>query len=660
MILEHLSICNYGVYAGNNNFELATTSEKPIILIGGINGAGKTTILESIMIALYGRTYFGTKKTKAEYLKFIRNRIHKSNKKRANYASVEIIFMFYHNGSEDRYKINRRWDMSGASVTESFSIQKNSEPMNDIDESQWQVFIEGLLPLGIAKLFFFDGEKIVKVAENKGEYNKEIKTSVETLIGADLVHRLHADLNLYILRKSGNKNDSMDKEYKEVNREKNQLVQDIKIFHSEKERKILEIEEWTRKIGTKESMISVIGGGYSDKREHFLTQKAVITEKTRHHTKQLQDVLSENAPFYLVPSMLNRVNHQLEEDSKVMHMQAVSKRMSILLPEMKEKMTKFGFRSDGKDGIHKLLDMLAEVSKGPIEEVFFDLSADDAAFLSVLIREIKQGHKSITDMASTLADMTQQLENVELEITRIPRDDEIGPRIKEINEMYQEIGILKSELEHINQQIASKTAYKKILQNKLKKIIDSIHSNKKASTGVQLASKMQDVLEAYYANLKRRKILELESNLLYTVKLLLHKKSIRKIKIDEDTFEIKTYRDDDEPIPGDFLSMGEKQIVGTALLWAIARTCGRSLPFVIDTPIGRLDSQHSVNLTENFYPVASHQMVLLSTDREIMQREYDKLSESISESYKITCNKDTSVTSVMPGYFTEDELAQVR
>ena len=87
----------------------------------------------------------------------------------------------------------------------------------------------------------------------------------------------------------------------------------------------------------------------------------------------------------------------------------------------------------------------------------------------------------------------------------------------------------------------------------------------------------------------------LESNLLDTVRLLLHKDFISRIRIDRDSFEIRAYAGD-EPMQIDTLSMGERQIIGTALLWAIARTSGRALPFVIDTPLGRLDGMHRTTL----------------------------------------------------------------
>lgn len=661
MFLERLSIQNYGVYAGRVDFDLTTNNEKPIILVGGYNGAGKTTILESIMIVLYGKTYFGINKTKKQYLKFIYDKLHRSNKKRVDSASVEIAFRFYHNGSEDQYVIKRSWTVDGASVSETFEVHKNGELLEDADESQWQTFIEGLIPIGIARLFFFDGEKIVNVAENKIQGNKEIKKSIETLIGAELVHRLHSDLNLYILRKSGSKNNTASKEYEKMNHERETLVEDLESLSQEIEKKTVEFNDVQTQINSKESEIAGIGGGYADLRTDLLTKRAVLEEKTRNQTKQLQDMLSEDAPFFLAPSLLQRVAKQYEKDCQIKYKTASNLSTITLLPQMKEAMEEPGFWNSGENGksiSSRVLEMVKKLGKIPEGKIVFDLNEEDAEFLRQMLKTVKDNSSHIIDSSHALADTREHLEKIESEIAKIPRDDEIGPKIAEINKMHQELGILQGEINHLKQQHASKSSYKKILQNRLKTVLNSIQSNKRSNTGVQLASKMQSVLDTYYANLKETKMRELEVNLLYTAKLLLHKESIRKIEIDRDSFEIRAYENEEDQIPGDFLSMGEKQIVGTALLWAIAKTCGRSLPFVIDTPLGRLDGLHLYNLVEKFYPYASHQIVLLSTDREIGVKEYSKLSKAISRSYRIVCDKAKSVTTVSPGYFMEEEIAQ--
>ena len=661
MLLEHLSICNYGVYAEKNDFDLVTTPEKPIILVGGLNGAGKTTILESMMIAFYGKSYFGIKKPTKEYLDFIYNRIHKSSKTRADYASVEIAFRFYHNNSEDRYVISRSWDVDGASVTESFTVQKNDQKMDDVDESQWQSFIDGLLPLGIAKLFFFDGEKIVRITENHGQYNKEIKESLETLIGSYLVNRLRADLNLYMLRKSDNKNENVINQYDQMSQEKKQISSDIESLVAEHEKKTAEIESVNSKISVKESSISGIGGGYADIRSRLLTEKAVLVEKAKSHEKYIHLELADDAPFYLAPSMLCKIQDKIKTDLDIFYRSVANMSTDTIVPELQKKLSDPKFWPENADGKHltsKVINAIRELDAPRKEKQFFNIAFDDYDLISHVFKKINGGHKSLSDVIAKYKDTTAQIEKIDSDIIRVPKDDELGPRISEINQLHKEVGMLQGEIMHITQQLSSKRSYVKILQSKLKTMILSIDSGKNVATGVKLASKMQAVLDTYYAKLKETKMRDLESNLLHTARLLLHKESIRKIEIDRDTFEIKAYESGDEQIPGDFLSMGEKQIVGTALLWAIARTCGRSLPFVIDTPLGRLDGQHLLNLTEKFYPFASHQMILLSTDREIGHKEYEKLSKNISKSYRIVCDKDMSVTSVMSGYFAEDKIAQ--
>ena len=83
------------------------------MLVGGLNGAGKTTILEAIMVALYGKTYLGRRATKKEYLEFISGKVHRHRGKRATSASVEIVFRFYHSGSENEYAVGRHWTIEG-------------------------------------------------------------------------------------------------------------------------------------------------------------------------------------------------------------------------------------------------------------------------------------------------------------------------------------------------------------------------------------------------------------------------------------------------------------------------------------------------------------------------------------------------------------------
>ncbi|RZD40203.1 MAG: hypothetical protein CXT78_13055 [Thaumarchaeota archaeon] len=182
MHLTKVTLKNYGVYRDKIEFDLTTTPDKPVVLIGGTNGAGKTTLFESILIGFYGPTFFNKKTTRKEYEKFLANKIHRylGSKTSADSTSIIIDFKFFHNGMVDDYTVDRTWKNEDGRIIEELKIKKNGQRLDSVEESQWQSFIEELIPRGIAKLFFFDGEKIVKMAEEENE-DIEIKSSFDSL-----------------------------------------------------------------------------------------------------------------------------------------------------------------------------------------------------------------------------------------------------------------------------------------------------------------------------------------------------------------------------------------------------------------------------------------------------------------------------------------------
>lgn len=663
MLLERLAIENYGAYRGRSEFVLSATDEKPIVLIGGLNGAGKTTIFESLMIALYGRNYIGRRATRREYTDFLSKKMHRHDGVQADTASVGVSFRFYHNGHDDMYDVSRNWSRDGSSITERLMIRKNGEPMDDVDESKWQSFLEGLLPLGIARLFFFDGEKMVRMTKWDASGNAEMKASLDTLLGTEIINRLRSDLDLYTVRNSGRDaataNKAIMKEYEDLIKEKDSIASELEVLTMEAERKNAEIKDLGMQIGVKESKISGIGGGYADIRGKLLTQRAVLLEKMRQQTKSIHDEFGEDAPLYMMTSLLGRMTDRIEEDMRIMQQRMSATMVQSGLDKIKKEMSSDTFWPAGTDGpalSRTISDKLDEIFAGKDvdRDVFFDMTSGDASHMLEKISRLRDGRKSILTKLEEHGRTSKVLDRIESDLAKVPRDDELGPRISEINSLHQDVGMLRSEVGHIEQQISSKHAYQKILKNKLGKLIESVHKNEMSDTSIQLASKIKDVLETYRARVKEYKMCELESNLLDALNVLMHKKHIQGIRVDRDTFQISMHEGGDGTSPGNPKSMGERQMIGTALLWAIAKTSGRSLPFVIDTPLGRLDGKHLSNLTERFYPFASHQIILLSTDREIGPKEYGRLSQHISRSYKITCSEEKSVTTVSDGYFTDE------
>jgi DNA sulfur modification protein DndD len=119
------------------------------------------------------------------------------------------------------------------------------------------------------------------------------------------------------------------------------------------------------------------------------------------------------------------------------------------------------------------------------------------------------------------------------------------------------------------------------------------------------------------------------------------------------------YDKDGNESPKDLLSKGEKQMYATAVLLALAKTSGKPLPFMIDTPLARLDVGHRDNLIDKFFPFASHQVVIFSTDSEIDEKYYSKMKPYISRSYAMEYMPGEGKTIQNQGYFWNDKGEKV-
>ena len=119
-------------------------------------------------------------------------------------------------------------------------------------------------------------------------------------------------------------------------------------------------------------------------------------------------------------------------------------------------------------------------------------------------------------------------------------------------------------------------------------------------------------------------------------------------------FSVQLFDGRGERIPTERLSAGERQLLAVAMLWGLARVSGRRLPMVIDTPLGRLDSKHRSHIVERYFPHASHQVILLSTDEEIDQSLFASLEPWIGRSYELRHDDMAGCTQIVEGYFWEE------
>ena len=134
--------------------------------------------------------------SKKEYDQFLSRKIHKDEEKQKN-TSLRIEFLYNHYDRKEKidkdnyiqkYAVTRSWKKIDTDVIEKFTVEKNGEILK-IDDTEWEKFIQELIPRGIARLFFFDGEKIATIAKQGGE-DLEVKNSFESLLGLDIISKL--------------------------------------------------------------------------------------------------------------------------------------------------------------------------------------------------------------------------------------------------------------------------------------------------------------------------------------------------------------------------------------------------------------------------------------------------------------------------------------
>ena len=669
MLLTRVTLKDYGIYQGKNEFDFSTTPEKPIILIGGTNGAGKTTLFESIMLCLYGISAFDKKISRNTYDKHLAKKIHKYSKTTisADHASVIVEFQFSHNGEMAEYCVERAWKSSKGKIDEQLIIKKKDhgakqfEMLDKIEESYWQSFIDNLIPRGIVNLFFFDGERIVKMAE-EGNADIAVRSSFNSLLGLDIVDKLRNDLQINLMRNLTGNQKHLEDGFNKYTKEKEELKQKNERMQKKQVGLNSELIDVRKEIDDLEFKMSQIGGEFAIKRNELKSSKIKYELEIDSISNEIRNMCSTSLPFSLISEQLQEIQKQIQKDELVLTakmetaiLDAHAKKLHASFTA-KEFWAGIDIDSTAKktliSNITKMIKPTFTDSENTKTELFCFSSSQSSKILDV----IDQSNGTMLDNLETytrkLVTINEELKKIDTALINAPNDDEIGPKITKLGKIHSEFTLIQTEIDRMDQEISSNKALVRHIDVKIRNIIAERYENKKSQRKTELTEKVQIVLDRYAEKLRAKKMKFLEEYLLDALHVLLHKKQfIKKVSIDKETFQIKLYEKNNEIILKDMLSKGEQQMFATAVLWALAKTSGRPLPFMIDTPLARLDNNHRINLIKKFFPLASHQVLILSTDSEIDATNYSNLLPFISRSYTMQYEPESGKTIQHDGYF---------
>ncbi|MBT7252158.1 MAG: DNA sulfur modification protein DndD, partial [Candidatus Nitrosopelagicus sp.] len=464
MHLTKVTLKNYGVYRDKVEFNLTTTPDKPVILIGGTNGAGKTTLFESILVGFYGQSYFDKKTTRKEYEKFLGNKVHRylGTTAAADSTSIVVDFKFYHNGIVDDYTVDRTWYDDDGRLTEQLKIKKNNKRLDSVEESQWQSFIEELIPKGIAKLFFFDGEKIVKMTEDENE-EIEIKSSFDSLLGLDVVEQLHSDLRVHVMRNMKDDSKSINAQYDGFLQEKKEIVDDLERLEKNIFDKTNKQDDLAPEIEEIEAKIAKIGGGFASKREDLRIDKASLQTTHTVLENELKSLLSGAMPFCLIPKQIKSLETQIKKDSEITKKQfekeILDEKLNQILAVLDQKTLWKGVPDESKlkeslnSKITKVFDSTQSLKKDM--KNLFNFSLLESTNILNLLENLTL-HISKLDKDSNEFDrVSDKLNQIETALSNAPNDDEIGPLISKLNTLHEEQGMIKNEIDHLERKVTT-------------------------------------------------------------------------------------------------------------------------------------------------------------------------------------------------------------
>ncbi len=665
MLLTKITLRDVGVHGGEQSFDFNTSPQKPIVLYGGTNGAGKTTLFESIKICLYGQGFADYKLSKKKYHEKIHRMFHKNAKTRtsARDASIVLEFQYFQNGSKNRYRMTRTWQNNDGKIDEFLQVEMSSDEKKpyriiDAERNQLQMVINQMIPKAIANMFFFDGEKIQDIVQS-GNEDAHIRSSFDTLLGLDIPRILSEDIGLYLLRNSNAEADvALLAELEQKTKEKQASEQKLTNLHEKHVFLQSEIGRKHRELEQREQKFFNIGGSFAKEHQRLAARKAEIDIRIMESEDLIREMVETTLPLAIVQDILIQIKAELNSD--IAKLKAGFERETLehafckvhdsLESELKEYSP--DVRNDILEKISGITNMQLE-SLPKRQSPTFDFSLSEMRGMQDRIDSISNG--KLDNLFANHENHMKCLEDqreVSARLNVAPQQDEAGPLYSEIKEITLEIGEMKQELQRI-ENLESQEKSLMVLQNSK---IRSCLARKKAGSaqqrGLEMIPQIQDVLEDYSHRLRMQKIRLLESNILEGIRKCFHKdRLVSGISIDPETYGVTMYQEDDHEITKEQLAAGELQMYATAIVWGLARTSGRSLPFVIDTPLARLDEKHRENLIRNFYPTASHQTIIFSTNTEIIGPYFEMLKPYISHARLIQYDAKVDGSLVSDGYF---------
>ena len=696
MKIERIQIKNIGPYVDENCFKFDVNNlSKRMVLVGGKNGAGKTTLFNAIKICLYGCVAYGFESNNARYYAEIEKIINTNEKlKKVGEAEVVIDLLFDDGKDNHTYTFFRSWKVAGKKISESFVIYKNGVVLSETERSDFESYLLQMLPPNLFRFYFFDGERISDFVFNSSK-NSDFKDAFLKLCGLDTMEIIRENFRR-ISRSKANGSEELSKEYDQSLAADNLNGQRIERAEEDYKDISNEIILIDQKLATLEKTYSK-GGGIS-KKEWRSMQDQISKEEIRREVnrKWLKDVANNVLPFIILRSQLEDLKAQisLEHQAQI----DANLKSTIDTPEIHSIISKVLSRTGISSADHISNEVIGEIAKyasntSHVQQILnlsdydrFELTSKINALLAFDTRRIQSTTDDInaslahvkrirkkmerssvdnydeylqlkSDLNEKKTAFMQQLLETEKELnllreqkavsaarlSKARNDYETLLKKQSINDISARALLAFNELQHILYQKSIRTVeegFRHCFASLINKsdLIDGIHidGNLNVLPYKNKCFKASDIQKVIAKNGVEYLIAQIG---LYAYEVLQDKILAR-----EEEFELPVEVKQQ-------LSAGEKQIFIMALYHGLSQLNKINVPYIVDTPFARIDKEHRSNILTNFFTKLNGQIIILSTDEEIVGDYQERVSDILSNTFVLKHTLDGSTQILTDTYF---------
>lgn len=649
MIIKRLTMNNFGVYAGKNTFEFSCS--KPIVLVGGMNGRGKTTFLEAILLSLYGSNSAAYRESNYKsYGKYLKSYVNKNSCSQS--ASVELEFVM-NESSQNEYRVHREWDALGKRTEETITVYENGDYSEFLTQN-WSMFVENILPSALSRFFFFDGEKIAELAVD--DSNVQLKDSIRSMLGISVLDVLKNDLSRVLKRvtKSGTQT-TASVEIEELRQKKEGLAESITALDEQISTLQTKIDTQHAKIAELQHQYEIKGGDVIEQRQNLMQQRADLLAEIDQNQAALVEAASGSLPLIMVQSLISNIKLQAEDEHNDQIMQQAIGMIENILEI---------FAIEHSESLPANAEFIEFVKKKIQEEAteqIYQIS-DHALFQlnALLDGGLEQTLESAKKPLEKKAALRKKLDEVESYLSLDINEKTLDDLFAQIRESEAELVQYEIALASLQQDRASSNAILISTTSEYSKAVESYLQNVELFDDEARLSKYSNIAlriaEEYTVALQKRKTGILGSTITECYKKLANKKNlIQQIVMNPETLDLTYLGDGGKEVAKESLSAGEKQLMVIAILWALAICSKKKLPVIIDTPLSRLDSMHRTSLVTSYFPNASDQTIILSTDSEIDRTYYGLMKQAVGDEFTLNYDEETRSTTIMKGYFLTND-----